>query len=204
MVPVAPPKELKDGKESKSTSGGTTMPDVPIAFRTLASNRGQVVVRVPANAKLYADGQATTIGGTERVFQTPELSAGRDFQYTLKIEYTEGTETKTATKQVLVRGGHRTLVDFTSATDSATSAITVNLPAKSKLFVDGVATPANGGSSTFRTPELTRGKAYVYEFRAEINRGGKTEIESRNVTFKGGDPVVVNFNEPSTVRTASR
>jgi uncharacterized protein (TIGR03000 family) len=167
------------------------------------ANRGQVVVRLPADAKLFADGQATTLTGAERVFQTPDLAAGRDFQYTLKMEYVEGTETKSVSKQVVVRGGHRTVVDFGGATpDTVSSPVTVNLPSKAKLFVDGVATPATGGTHTFRTPELTRGKSYIYQFRAEIERDGKTEIENREVTFKGGEPIVVDFAD-AAVRTAS-
>ena len=200
--PIGPAKEMKDNKGGKKT--GPTASGMPIAVNTLPSNRGQVVVYAPANAKLFADGQATTLSGTERVFQTPELVAGRDFQYTLKIEYTQGTEIKSVSKQVLVRAGHRTVVDFATPTDTVTSAVTVNLPAKAKLYVDGVATPASGGKQSFRTPELTRGKSYVYEFRAEVDREGKTDIESRKVTFKAGDPIVVDFNEPAAVRTASR
>jgi uncharacterized protein (TIGR03000 family) len=193
-----PPVKDKDGKELKKTSY-----QGPMSITGLPANRGQVVVRVPADAKLYAEGQATTLGGTERVFQTPDLVEGREFQYTLKIEYLEGTELKSVSKQVLVRAGHRSVVDFTTANNnSVTSAVTVSLPEKSKLFVDGVATPVSSGTHTFRTPELTKGKAYVYTFRAEIDRDGKTEIENREVTFKGGDPIVVNFAD-NAVRTAS-
>jgi uncharacterized protein (TIGR03000 family) len=200
---VPPPPPTKDKEKDKAKVGSNGVTDLPIAMESLPANRGQVVVRLPADAKLFADGQATTLGGVERVFQTPDLAAGRDFQYTLKIEYTEGTETKSATKQVIVRGGHRTVVDFGGpAANTVSSSVTVNLPAKAKLFVDGVATPATGGTHTFRTPELTRGKTYIYQFRAEVEREGKTEAETREVTFKGGEPVVVDFAE-AAVRTAS-
>lgn len=194
-----PPPPTKGG-----AGGGVSAPDVPVAVNSLPANRGQVVVRVPADAKLFADGQATTLGGAERVFQTPELTSGRDFQYTLKVEIPEGTETKSISKQVVVRAGHRTVVDFTGAADTVTSSVTVNLPAKSKLFVDGVATSTTGGTHTFKTPELTRGKSYVYKFSAEIERDGQTELESREVTFKAGEPVNVNFTEPAAIRTAAR
>lgn len=196
VVPAPPPPPVKDGIKKTSTDG-------PMAIGSLPVNRGQVVVYVPADAKLYAEGQATTLGGTERVFQTPDLVEGRDFQYTLKVEFAQGGETKSTTKQVLVRAGHRTVVDFTNTNnDSVSSSVTVNLPAKAKLFVDGVATPISSGTHTFRTPELTKGKSYVYAFRAEIDREGKTEIENREVTFKGGDPIIVDFAD-TAVRTAS-
>jgi uncharacterized protein (TIGR03000 family) len=192
-------------KDGKSKAGeGVSAPDVPFAVNSLSTNRGQVVVRVPVDAKLFADGQATTLVGTERVFSTPDLTSGRDYQYTLKVEYADGAETKSVSKQVIVRAGHRTVVDFTPAGDTVASSVTVNLPANAKLFVDGVATSTTGGTTTFKTPELTRGKAYVYKFSAEIDRDGKTEIESRDVTFKAGEPINVNFTEPAAIRTASR
>jgi uncharacterized protein (TIGR03000 family) len=186
---------------SSTTPGGISVPGTPEAVGYLPANRGQVVVRVPAEAKLFADGESTTLTGTERVFLTPELSAGRDFQYTLKVETESGSETRS----VLVRGGHRTVVDFTTPGDKASSPVTVNLPAKAKLFVDGVAATAIGGTHTFRTPELARGKPFVYEFRAEIEQAdGKTESVSKKVTFTAGEPVLVDFIEPAAVRTASK
>jgi uncharacterized protein (TIGR03000 family) len=197
----------------KGGSGpGTTNPGggpgaalgVPHAVPYLPATRGQVVVRMPADAKLFADGQATVQGGAERVFLTPELTAVRDYQYTLTVEHPAGGEPQT--KQVVVRAGHRTVVEFstTAAAEKVTSAVTVALPSRAKLFVDGVATSASAGTTTFRTPELVKGKAYGYEFRAEIEKDGKTEILSRQVNFKGGEPVTVNFVEGTAVRTASR
>jgi uncharacterized protein (TIGR03000 family) len=162
-----------------------------------------VVVRLPADAKLYADGQATTLGGLERVFLTPEISAARDYTYTLKAEFAAG---EPETKQVIVRAGHRTVVEFAAPAvvgEKASSPVTVTLPEKAKLFVDGVAAAAGGGTQTFRTPELTKGKPYVYEFRAEVDKDGKTEVLSRQVTFKAGEPIVVDFVEPAGTRTAS-
>jgi len=202
-VPVVPETPIKPAKDPKDPKSGISATDVPIAHNGLPANRGQVFVFAPASAKLFADGHATTLTGAERTFQTPELAAGKDFQYTLKIEYNEGTETKSVSRQVLVRAGHRTVVDFTVPDDKASSSITVNLPVKAKLFVDGATTVATGGKHEFCTPELTRGKPYVYQFRAEVERDGKTEVESREVSFRGGETVVVDFSEINAIRTAS-
>jgi uncharacterized protein (TIGR03000 family) len=49
---------------------------------------------------------------------------------------------------------------------------------------------------------LTKGKPYVYQFRAEVEKDGKTEVLSREVTFKAGEPVVVSFVEGEATRTA--
>jgi uncharacterized protein (TIGR03000 family) len=177
---------------------------VPEAVSAIPATRAQVVVRVPVDAKLFAEGQATQLSGSERVFLTPELSGSRDFQYNLKVEYAVNGETKSETKQVVVRAGHRTVIDFASpATEKASSSVTVNLPAKSKLFVDNMETAATGGKHTFQTPELPKGKPFVYEFRAEVEKDGKTEIVNQKVTFNAGEPVNIDFTESVAVRTAS-
>jgi uncharacterized protein (TIGR03000 family) len=186
------------GAGSPGGPGGISVPGTPVLIGSLPANRAQVVVLAPAGAKLFAEGESTSLTGPERVFLTPELSAGRDFQYTLKLE--NGTES--TTKQVMVRAGHRTVVDFNGAVERVTTPVTVNLPAKAKLFVDGVPAAAAGGTHTFRTPELAKGKAFTYEFRAEVEKDGTTETLSKKVTFTAGEPVTVDFVEPAAVRTA--
>ena len=182
----------------------TTTPGEPQAVTTLPPSRGQIVVTVPVDAKLYADGQATSLTGSERAFLTPDIATGRDFQYTLKVEYAVNGEPKSASKQVIVRAGHRTAVDFTAPVEKASSPVTIDLPEKAKLFVDGQETQATGGRHDFRTPPLTKGKPYVYQFRAEIERNGRTEVRTQKVVFEAGDAVRVDFTEAAAVRTASK
>jgi uncharacterized protein (TIGR03000 family) len=181
----------------------TPATETPEAVSSLPTTRAQLVVRVPGDAKLFADGQATSMGGTERAFMTPEIAAGKDFQYTLKVEYTDNGATKTDSKQVVVRAGHRTVVDFGGAAAKATTPVTVTLPEKAKLFVDGQAAAAIAGKQTFKTPELVKGKPYTYEFKAEVEVDGKTDVRTRTVTFVAGEPVSVDFTEAEAVRTAS-
>jgi|SRR5262245_42560027 len=186
-----------------SVTGSAVVLDVPVAVSTLPTDKAQVVVRVPADAKLFADGTATSLTGTERVFLTPALETGKDFQYSLKADYTANGEAKSVNKQVVVRAGHRTIVDFVAAPPGkASSPVTVTMPENAKLFVDGVSTAATGGKHTFRTPELTKGQPYVYEFRAEVDRDGKTETLTQKVSFRAGEPVTVNFTEADVTRTA--
>ncbi|HVK10927.1 MAG TPA: TIGR03000 domain-containing protein [Gemmataceae bacterium] len=181
----------------------TPATETPEAVSSLPATRAQLVVRVPADAKLFADGQATTMAGAERAFMTPEIAAGKDFQYTLKVEYTDNGEAKDDTKQVVVRAGHRTVVDFGGAAVKATTPVTVTLPEKAKLYVDGQAADATAGKQTFKTPELVKGKPYTYEFKAEVEVDGKTDVRTRTVTFVAGEPVSVDFTEAEAVRTAA-
>lgn len=155
-----------------------------------------VVVLVPATAKLIANGQPTEGKGTTRSFQTPILTPGQDFRYEMKVEIEEDGQTKTLTQQVMVRAGHRTTVDFT---EKVNTAVTVTLPAKAKLLVDGTDTLMTGGTHTFNTPALAKGQPFSYKFQAEIEKDGKMEVVTQDVSFKAGEAVTVDFTKTATV-----
>jgi len=156
----------------------------------------EVVVLMPATGKLIANGQATQGNGASRSFQTPALAAGQDFRYEMKVEIEEDGQTKTVTKQVTVRAGHRTTVDFSERVNTA---VTVNLPAKSKLLVDGTDTLMTGGTHTFNTPALSKGQSFSYKFQAEIEKDGKMEVVTQDVSFKAGEAITVDFTKTTTV-----
>jgi uncharacterized protein (TIGR03000 family) len=90
------------------------------ANNTLVSNgptaRAAVVVRLPADAKLFADGRALNLTGAERKFVSPELPANQEFIYRFKAEYERDGETVSVTKKVTVRGGTTVAVEFTDLT----------------------------------------------------------------------------------------
>lgn len=178
---------------------------VPVIERQLPESRAQLVVRVPADAKLYADGQATTLTGSERSFMTPEITAGKDFAYTLKMEVTKDGQVQSEIKKVVVRAGHRTVVDFVSAqADRVTSEVTVTLPENTKLYVDGVVAVSKAGTHTFKTPELPKGQQFAYSFRAEVDNNGRTESQIQRVVFKAGEAIKVDFTEVSADKTVAK
>lgn len=182
----------------------TEIVGTPVYAENLTTTQAQLQVSLPADAKLFVDGHLTSMTGAERSFNTPALTAGKDYQYTLKMEYVVEGATKTDSKQVIVRGGHRTNVTFGTAVDKSSSPVVVKLPEKAKLFVDGMATSATGGQHTFRTPELNKGQPYTYQFRAEIDRDGRTEVQTQKVVFRAGEAVNVDFTEMNAVRTAAK
>lgn len=171
---------------------------------SLPGVRAQVVVKVPANAKLYADGQLTSLTGEERTFVTPELDSNRDYQYTLKVEQVVDGELKTESKDVLVRAGQQTVVDLSmgSEVSKLSSPVTVTLPENAKLFVDDNLAVTGSGRKTFRTPVLAEGASYTYVFRVEVDVAGKVETQSQKVNFKAGEPIRVDFADMTATRTA--
>lgn len=166
----------------------------------------EVSIRVPADAKLYADGQLTGLSGSQRNFVTPSLEKNRDYNYTLKVEYVRDGKPVVETKQAVVRAGTKVAVDFSESarTEMVASKVTVNLPTDAQLYVDNQpkSVPTSG---EFRTPELVKGQTYAYEFRVERMTNGVKQADNKRVVFKAGEAVVVDFSGMNdSIRTASK
>ena len=50
--------------------------------------------------------------------------------------------------------------------------------------------------SSFRTPPLERGRTYYYTLELEVWRGDRKETLTRNVAFRAGESVQVDFAAP--------
>jgi uncharacterized protein (TIGR03000 family) len=181
--------------------GPAVATEVAVPVADLTTGQAELQVRVPAYAKVYVDDHLTSLTGTERKFNTPNLTPNKDYQYTVKVV---SGNNETITKQAVVRGGHRTTLDFNtnSTPEKVSSPVTVNMPANAKLFVDDQ--PTNTTSGKFRTPELTKGQPYSYQFRAEFERDGKPEVMTQKVVFRAGEAINVDFTTTNTSLTASK
>ncbi len=73
-------------------------------------------MKLPADARLFADGRALNLSGVERKFVTPELPLGQEFVYRFKIEYERDGETVSVTKRVPVQAGATVTVEFADLT----------------------------------------------------------------------------------------
>jgi uncharacterized protein (TIGR03000 family) len=66
------------------------------------------------------------------------------------------------------------------------------MPPKSSLTVEGKPVSLSD-NSTFRTPPLESGRTYYYTLELEVWRGGQRETLTRNVAFRAGESVKVDF-----------
>ncbi len=86
------------------------------------TNRGRVLVRLPADAKLYVEGKPLSVTNGERTFVTPPLPADREAVYTFKVEYTRDGDTVAHSRKVKVKANGTTVVDFADPTGTAVKA----------------------------------------------------------------------------------
>lgn len=101
--------------------------------------RATVVVRLPADAKLYADGAPLRMAGGERKFMTPALPAGMEYTYRFTAEYERNGEVVSVTRKVQVRAGGASTIEFADLT------ATKQAPA-------GESTPVRSGESVAAAP----------------------------------------------------
>jgi uncharacterized protein (TIGR03000 family) len=90
----------------------------PPAATVSSGTRAAVIVRLPSDAKLYADGTPLRLAGAERRFTTPELPAGMEFTYRMTAEYERNGEVVSVSKRVTVRAGGSEVIEFTDLTAS--------------------------------------------------------------------------------------
>src|SRR5262245_25498572 len=64
--------------------GSVTVGEMPKAESAAPAN---IVVSLPAEAKLMIDGNATTSTGERRTFVSPTLEVGQEYYYTVKAEF---------------------------------------------------------------------------------------------------------------------
>jgi len=80
---------------------------------------------------------------------------------------------------------------------STVARVTIALPADARVWVDNVFCPVR----SFDTPALEPGRKYFYTVRAELNRDGRTVVETRRITVSAGQETTVSFaKEPQTVQ----
>jgi uncharacterized protein (TIGR03000 family) len=98
-------KKMMDAKKKKKKGGGdddASLPRAPV----------QVVVNLPADARLSIDNEATRATGTKRLFTSPPIVEGRSYSYTFKMELVRDGKTVSVTKEVTVSAGKETTVSF--------------------------------------------------------------------------------------------
>jgi uncharacterized protein (TIGR03000 family) len=89
-------------------------------------------VSVPADAKVYLENKLMTLTGTDRRFVSPQLAAGSQHIYTVKVEIDRNGETITKTTEAAITAGQETAVTvkFDAKNDRALVATVAQLASR--------------------------------------------------------------------------
>jgi uncharacterized protein (TIGR03000 family) len=84
-------------------------------FSQANPNQAMIEVRVPDNAQVWFDGDATQQRGADRLFSSPPLEPGKRYHYDVKARWHEGDRTVEKTRTVHVEAGKHVTVEFGGA-----------------------------------------------------------------------------------------
>lgn len=83
---------------------------------TNAAQPAKLLVEVPADARLFIDGQQMKATAERRSFNTPALPPGQSYFYEVKAEVVRDGKTYSESKRVIVRAGETARAAFPELT----------------------------------------------------------------------------------------
>jgi uncharacterized protein (TIGR03000 family) len=83
------------------------------------------------------------------------------------------------------------------ATKPAKATIVVRVPAGAKVFIEDRPTTQTGVERQFETAELQPGRSYTYAVRAEQDRDGRANTQTKSVTVRASETAEVTFAWPN-------
>lgn len=121
------PLDRSDKKSKKNDKNGDDDKDdkTSDARGGNRAGRARLVLNLPADARLYVDGQYIANAAAKGSFSTPELAAGKKYYYDLRAEVIRDGKPVQQTRQVIVTAGSTVRTDFSnlgSATGVANAA----------------------------------------------------------------------------------
>jgi uncharacterized protein (TIGR03000 family) len=191
---------------SNGASNGANQSNLPAPNRQSSlGNAARLVVKGPTDIRISVNGYETRRTSSEQGFITPALEPGQTYSYDVKAEATREGRTVVVRQKVKVQAGQESVADFSElnvpAEDKAQ--VTVLLPAKAALYIDGVRCPLTTERRTFSTPALEPRRTYTYLLRAELQQEGQRYTQNRRVVVEAGKAVTVEMNNLA-VQSASR
>ena len=164
-----------------------------------------LTVAVPAEAKIYVNGNRTSSTGAVREFVSRGLKPGKQYKFDIRaeIESAAGT-TIVENKTVAVKAGDREQLNFAFSGQAAPieTAVTLNVPDGAKVVLAGNPTKATGNSRVYKTSSLRPGQVWD-NYDIEVHHAGK--VKKQTVRLIAGDQLQLSFNFDENVgKIASR
>ena len=171
----------------------------PTTGASLDRTEGGLTVSVPADAKIFVNGKATTTTGTYREYISRGLKPGYEYNYEVRAEVVRDGETVSDVKTVSLVAGRLERLAFDFATESVETVLNLNVPADAKVTLAGNATASTGEEREFKTTGLAAGQVWnAYDVVVTVERDGQTLTKQQTIDLEGGKTVSLSFDFDST------
>jgi uncharacterized protein (TIGR03000 family) len=193
---------------------GGDVPALPGGSTYLNRNSVLISVNVPADAKIFVNGNATRSTGSTRQYVSRGLVAGRQYTYELKAEMNVNGQTVSDTQVVRLTAGEQTQVAFNlaekaqqNASRSTPTKLTLNVPADAKVYLAGQETRSSGERREFASTKVTPGGKWDnYTIRVVADVDGQPVEKEQTIQLLPGEDqeLTFDFSSPDVALTASR
>jgi uncharacterized protein (TIGR03000 family) len=168
-----------------------------LAVAADATAGAMIIVKVPADARLYFDDYLTKQTGSVRTFATPPLTDGKAYTYQLRVEVARQGKVASTTEHITVRAGKTTTVDLGQAEKAAKAGFIYTLTNDARQNAVAAFLQAEDGSliRVSGSPFLTGGKGLT---GGDIDEQGAIRIHGEFVLAvnPGSDTVAVLRKSP--------
>ena len=217
---VITPEESTQADEAPANGGAAAE---EVTYRIDASSV-LFTVNVPADAKVFINGNETKSSGARRTYVSRGLEADQRYKYEVKAEIQRDGKTVSDTKVVLVSGGDRTPIRFNfglkpvdkvatapaTITSTATQSpslvkttLRLHVPAEAKVYLTGAKTNSSGALRVFSSTRLAAGQNWEgYTIRAELGEGDQQQVREVTTSLTGGQTreITIDFSEKQVAR----
>ncbi|HEY1378645.1 MAG TPA: TIGR03000 domain-containing protein [Gemmataceae bacterium] len=199
---ILPPAGL--GESIQPPGAPPTAPMPRLGEVQSSANQALFVVTLPGDARLLAEGREIPGQGAVRTFVSPPLEPGRDYYYDLAIEVDRGGKILRDQQSVRFQAGKTANVSFgepkaetppppvTPPAPAKTTRIRVRIPDGAALYVEG----RPWAVPVVQTPPLDPTRTHYYLLRVEVVRDGRRAVLTREVAFRAGQELTVDFTAP--------
>jgi uncharacterized protein (TIGR03000 family) len=195
---ATPSAPADDSSVMPPADGTPTPPDDPGMPPTPPSARadsGVLTVSVPADARVFVNGKATSSTGAVRHYVSRGLRNGYKYAYEVRVEMVRDGRTIEDVKTIELRAGETNYLAFDANRPAdVTTTLTLKVPQGAKVTLAGAETASTGAVRVFSTDQLAAGQAWSdYQVQVAWEQNGRTLVKEQTITLTAGESRTLEF-----------
>lgn len=200
-------RETQKAPADNAAPADNVVPGQPAEVESTQSQRNaaELIVSLPADAKVYVNGNETRIGGSHRRYMSTGLIPGRSYHYEVQAVVERGGRRTVLTKSTKLTAGSSAKISFEFAeTEQTDTVLTLYVPAEANVRLGGTQTEKTGSKRVFTTRRLETGNAWDdYRVRVTVNRDGQKISKEKAITLRGGEVHQLRFDFDDSLVTSN-
>jgi len=177
---------------SYAATSSSLRPSESTGSSTIPSDEIQIMLSVPADAKVLVNGKPTSSTGSLRRFVSKDLNPNDTYRFDIQATYAVDGKEVTQSRAIVARAGGLEEIAFegSQSDDPVETILTLNVPQGATVVLANNPTTSQGGSRVYRTKQLKSGQVWE-DYKIEVTYGGQTK--EKTIRLIGGDKLEMSF-----------